>query len=73
MESRIESSSIPVDAYLKYALSLTTEEKELIKEFSKWLPNEVVDVHVHTNTKNQYIFMDSYYFSRAVSPFHGFQ
>jgi predicted TIM-barrel fold metal-dependent hydrolase len=73
MSGRIEPSSIPVDAYLKYALSLTPKEKELIKEFSKWLPNEIVDAHVHSNLRSHCNFIDRDYFSRPSSTFPWFE
>lgn len=73
MSDIIEPSSIPVDAYLKYALFLTPREKELVKEFSKWLPNEIVDAHVHSNTRSHCNFIDRDYSSRPSSTFPWFE
>lgn len=73
MSSRIEPYSIPVDTYLKYALFLTPKEKELIKEFSKWLPNEIVDAHVHSNTRSQCNFIEDSFRKYAMTTFPWFE
>jgi len=73
MSDKVEPSSIPVDAYLKYALSLTPKEKELVKEFSKWLPSEIIDAHVHSNTRRQCESIDEYYFHVPDTTFPWFE
>jgi len=73
MSSRIDPSLIPVDTYFEYALSLTPKEKELLKEFSKWLPHEIIDAHVHSNTRKQCKSIDEYYFHVPDTTFPWFE
>ncbi len=73
MSHVVPPSSIPVDAYLEYALSLTLREKEHIKEFSKWLPNKIIDSHVHSNTRSHCKFLNEYYFHVPDSTFPWFE
>ncbi len=40
---------IPREAYLAYARSLTEKEQSLIEEFSRWLPETIIDCHAHCN------------------------
>ncbi|MFQ6118340.1 MAG: amidohydrolase family protein [Methanosarcinales archaeon] len=73
MSDLVEPSSIPVDAYFEYALSLTSKEQKLIREFSKWLPNEIIDAHAHSNTKRQWKLIDDYYLSHLPGTFPWFE
>lgn len=66
-------SSIPVGLYLKNALSLTKKEIDLRKQFSKWLPKELIDSHSHTAARKQCKFIDASFLSRVSSTFPWFE
>lgn len=37
------------DAYLEYARLFTEAEKDIIREFTEWLPEMIIDCHAHCN------------------------
>ncbi|KKQ42244.1 MAG: hypothetical protein US60_C0021G0014 [Microgenomates group bacterium GW2011_GWC1_37_8] len=57
--------------YLEDSLSLTTKEA-LAKEFSEWLPKEVVDCHTHCGLLEHVQEVDEAMFHQMISTFEGF-
>jgi hypothetical protein len=64
---------IPAEDYLNFALLLNEKEKILINEFGDWLPQKIVDCHVHANTKAQCINIDRYFMMRSLTTFPWFR
>jgi len=65
-------SEINSSKYLEDSLSFTDKEKFLAKEFSEWLPNEIVDCHTHCNLREHVQEVDEEMFHQMISTFEGF-
>ena len=65
-------SEIDLAKYLEDSLSFTDKEKLLTKEFSEWLPQEVVDCHTHSNLREHVQEVDEEMFHQMISTFEGF-
>jgi hypothetical protein len=63
---------IPTDSYVKYALELLSAERELIDEFSGWLPDTIVDCHVHSNPPSSVVEIDDEMYRNMVTTFPHF-
>lgn len=63
---------IPREAYLAYARNLTDKERRLIDEFSLWLPNEIIDCHVHCNLPEHVRSIDERAYRHMLSTFPSF-
>ncbi len=63
---------IPTDSYIEYALELLPAERELIGEFSSWLPDTTVDCHVHSNLPFSVVEIDDDMYRNMVTTFPHF-
>lgn len=63
---------IPVEAYLAHALDLRDEEKRLVEEFSLWLPNTIIDCHVHLNPPESLVGIDDALYRNMITTFPWF-
>lgn len=63
---------IPVEAYVEYALDLLPAERDLIEEFSAWLPGKIVDCHVHSNPPSSVVTIDEDMYRNMVTTFPHF-
>ncbi len=63
---------IPVEAYLAHALDLRDEEKRLAEEFSLWLPNIIIDCHVHLNPPESLVGIDDALYRNMITTFPWF-
>lgn len=64
--------SIDRDAYLVYVRTFTEKEHDLIREFQKWLPDEIIDCHTHCNLPEHVCFIDDRAYNRMLSNFPSF-
>lgn len=55
---KIKLTHIPVEAYLEYALKFQSEEISLRAQFAEWLPDEIIDIHTHSNLKRHCLMVD---------------
>ena len=58
--------------YLEDSLTLTDREKKLVKVFSKWLPDQIVDCHTHCNLRDHVQEVDEEMYHQMISTFQGF-
>lgn len=65
-------SEIDESKYLENSLNFTTKERQLAKEFSDWLPNEIVDCHTHCGLHEHVQEVDEEMFHQMISTFEGF-
>jgi hypothetical protein len=62
-------SVIRVDEYLAHALSLTEQEFRLRKRLMEWIPNSIIDCHVHSNLMEHVEFMEDETIQTSLSTF----
>lgn len=58
--------------YLENSLCFTEKEKLFVEEFSRWLPNEIVDCHSHSGLREHVYEVDEEMFNQMISTFVGF-
>ncbi|HAS80441.1 MAG: hypothetical protein UR25_C0005G0061 [Candidatus Nomurabacteria bacterium GW2011_GWE1_32_28] len=58
--------------YLDYSLCLKAEEIDLIKSFTEWLPDKIIDCHVHCNLPEHVISMEEKIYKHMGSTFSSF-
>jgi len=58
--------------YLENSLSFTNKEKQLVKEFSNWLPKEIIDCHTHCGLLKHVKDVDEEMFHQMISTFESF-
>jgi len=58
--------------YLENSLTLTEREKKLIRVFSEWLPDKIVDCHTHCNLYEHVQEVDEEMYHQMISTFKGF-
>ncbi len=60
---------IPVEAYLRDALTLKEGELAKIAEFSEWLPDDIIDCHAHSNLEEHVSYVSEKTFGHMLSTF----
>ncbi len=60
---------IDTEEYWKYSLTFKNQEKKLVKEFSEWLPERIIDCHAHSALKEHVEEMRPEIFSHMFSTF----
>jgi hypothetical protein len=70
----MEDQMLKIDRedYLRYSFSLKPREVELRNFFSDWLPDQIIDCHVHTTLPMHVEWMDERTYSHMLSTFPSF-
>jgi len=68
----MESLSVRHDAYLTHALRFKSRELQLQAEFMDWLPENIIDCHVHCNLSEHVMSMDERTLHHMMSTFPSF-
>lgn len=63
---------IPKNKYLKDSMKFKTSELDLIDFFSKWLPEEIIDCHIHCNQSDFIKPMSEKTYQHMISTFPSF-
>ena len=60
------------EAYILFAKQFKPEEVKLIKFYQDWLPQTIIDCHVHCNLDQHVNFISDHAYKHMLSTFPGF-